>query len=100
MIRKRSKKGGKGANLTSRPAKEEANRPTKCTNKWRRTKKEHFICNVRNLKVSNKERRLGNSREQTGLRLQLNSKRTLVRYRSPYTMTTEIFQNNFRQISA
>jgi hypothetical protein len=92
VIRKTSKKGGEEANLATRPAKGEANRPTKCSNKWRRTKKEHCIRIVKNLKVSTEERRLENSRKQIDLLTCSTPRKHWYGSSHPYIMTAEIFR--------
>ena len=93
MIRKTSKKGGEEANLATRPAKGETNRPTKCSNKWRRTKKEHCIRIIKNLKVSTEEKEIGEFEEANRFARLLNSKKTLVRLLSPVHNDSRNFSN-------
>ena len=92
MIRKTSKKGGEEANLATRPAKGETNRPTKCSNKWRRTKKEHCIRIIKNLKVSTEEKEIGEFEEANRLLACSTPRKHWYGYSHPCIMTAEIFR--------
>jgi hypothetical protein len=81
----------RGGRLAPSPAKEEADNPTKCSNKWRRTKKEHCMCFVKILRGQDRGKRLENSRKQ----IDLLSRSTPGKHRYGYSLPFKLTEENF-----